>query len=64
MSEKEFIDWLKGFTQGVHHYNITPKQWDELKEKLATVNNREVTQTVTYDQTYWTTNTTIESYGN
>lgn len=37
MSETEFIDWLRGFTEGVHHYNVTPKQWDHLKEKLATV---------------------------
>lgn len=37
MSETEFIDWLRGFTEGVHHYNVTPKQWDTLKEKLATV---------------------------
>jgi len=39
MKVKNFIEWLKGFTQGVHHYNITPKQWDELKEKLDTVDS-------------------------
>jgi len=37
MSDKEFVQWLRGFAQGVHHYNITPKQWDELKEKLESV---------------------------
>lgn len=37
MTEKQFIDWLRGFTQGVHHYNLTPKQWDYLKEKLSEV---------------------------
>jgi len=37
MSNKEFVQWLRGFTQGVHHYSLTPKQWDELKEKLKTV---------------------------
>lgn len=37
MSNQEFIDWLRGFSEGVHHYNITPKQWDELKEKLSEV---------------------------
>jgi hypothetical protein len=37
MTEKEFIDWLRGFTQGVHHYNLTPKQWDQLKETLDKV---------------------------
>jgi len=39
MTSKEFILWLKGFTEGVHEYGITPKQWDVLKEKLAEVND-------------------------
>ena len=37
MTSKEFILWLKGFTDGVHEYNVTPKQWDIVKEKLAEV---------------------------
>ena len=37
MTSKEFTIWLKGFTEGVHEYNITPKQWDLLKDKLAEV---------------------------
>jgi hypothetical protein len=37
MTSKEFVIWLKGFTEGVHEFNITPKQWDYLKEKLAEV---------------------------
>jgi len=39
MTSKEFIIWLKGFTEGVHEYNLTPKQWDSLKEKLEQVND-------------------------
>ena len=39
MTSKEFIIWLRGFTEGVHEFNITPKQWDSLKEKLAEVND-------------------------
>jgi len=39
MTSKEFTLWLKGFTEGVHEFNITPKQWDILKEKLAEVND-------------------------
>jgi len=39
MNSKEFTLWLKGFTEGVHEFNITPKQWDLLKEKLAEVND-------------------------
>jgi hypothetical protein len=41
MTSKEFTLWLKGFTAGVHEYNITPKQWDLLKEKLAEVKDEE-----------------------
>lgn len=37
MTSKEFVLWLRGFTDGVHEYNITPKQWDLLKEKLEAV---------------------------
>jgi hypothetical protein len=37
MTSQEFVLWLKGFTEGVHEYNVTPKQWDILKEKLAEV---------------------------
>jgi hypothetical protein len=40
MTSKEFIIWLKGFTEGVHDFNVTPKQWDLLKEKLAEVNDQ------------------------
>jgi hypothetical protein len=39
MNSKEFVIWLKGFTEGVHEFNITPKQWDLLKEKLTEVND-------------------------
>ncbi len=37
MTSKEFVLWLKGFTEGAHEFNVTPKQWDTLKEKLAEV---------------------------
>jgi hypothetical protein len=37
MNSKEFVLWLKGFTEGVHEFNITPKQWYLLKDKLAEV---------------------------
>ncbi len=43
MTSKEFVLWLKGFTEGVHEFNITPKQWDILKDKLAEVKDNEMT---------------------
>lgn len=41
MTSKEFVLWLKGFTEAVHEFNITPKQWDILKDKLAEVKDEE-----------------------
>jgi len=41
MTSKEFVLWLKGFTEGVHEFNITPKQWDTLKDKLTEVKDEE-----------------------
>ena len=41
MTSKEFVLWLKGFTEGVHEFNITPKQWDILKDRLVEVNDEE-----------------------
>lgn len=42
MTSKEFVLWLKGFTDGVHEYNVTPKQWDLLKEKLEQVSDEKL----------------------
>ena len=39
MTSKDFIIWLKGFTEGVHQYNITPVQWETLKEELSKVDD-------------------------
>jgi hypothetical protein len=54
MSEKEFIEWFKGFSEGVHHYNITPKQWDYVKEKLSLVGKKS-SMSYIIDSSYWTT---------
>jgi len=42
MNSKEFVIWLKGFTDGVHEFNITPKQWDALKDKLKEVSEEPI----------------------
>ena len=54
MTEKDFVKWLKGFSQGVHHYNLTPKQWDELKEKLSEVGKSNNSSYIV-DKNLWTT---------
>ena len=57
MNEKQFIDWLRGFTSGVHHYNITPAKWDYLKEVLETVGKDSI---VNYSTGNWVMNHTWE----
>ena len=58
MTSKEFVLWLKGFTEGVHEFNITPKQWDTLKEKLAEVKDEERIGTPIGDGAWGTPNIT------
>ncbi len=38
MTKHDFIVWLNGFVDGVHEYNVTPKQWDILRDTLKNVN--------------------------
>ena len=58
MNENEFVNWLRGFTSGVHHYNITPAQWDHLKEKLKQVKSNNTI--ADYSVGNWTLNHTWE----
>ena len=58
MTSKEFVLWLKGFTEGVHEFNITPKQWDLLKEKLDEVKDEEKIGTPIGEGGWGTPNTT------
>jgi hypothetical protein len=37
MTPREFVIWLQGFVAATHEYSMTPKQWDEFKDKLQTV---------------------------
>jgi hypothetical protein len=39
MTSKEFVIWLKGFVTATNNYNATPKQWDDLKDKLKEVDD-------------------------
>jgi len=38
MTPEEFVIWFKGFATAANPYNITPKQWDDIKEQLEKVN--------------------------
>ena len=37
MTPREFVLWMQGFVAACNDYTTTPKQWDELKEKLQSV---------------------------
>lgn len=39
MTSKEFVIWLKGFVTATNSYNVTPKQWDDIKDKLKEVDD-------------------------
>ena len=61
MNSKDFIIWLKGFTEGVHQYNITPIQWETLKEKLKEVDTSLEPYKVTFnadEHPFWHSTTT------
>lgn len=57
MTAIEFIKWLKGFSEGVHHYNITPQQWEHLKENLKKVDNETKDNSYRKPEGWFTTNT-------
>jgi hypothetical protein len=70
MTSKEFVIWFKGFIDGAHNFNITPAQWDLLKEKVKEVNDdedffdykpNEVVSTSTGANKIWITNNTASS---
>jgi hypothetical protein len=37
MTSRDFVIWLKGFSEACHEFHPTPKQWDRLKEVLNEV---------------------------
>jgi hypothetical protein len=37
MISRDFVIWLKGFTEACNDFTATPKQWDRIKEVLDNV---------------------------
>ena len=37
MTIEEFFYWLKGFAAAANSYNVTPAQWETVKQKLEEV---------------------------
>jgi hypothetical protein len=63
MTSRDFVIWLRGFTAGAHKFNITPEQWDTLKDELAQVKdleddeNYEIGSINVSSDSYYTTST-------
>jgi hypothetical protein len=65
MTPREFVIWLKGFTQAASTFTLTPKQWDDMKEKLDQVDiNADNIKASRYqlDSTNWSTTSTINNH--
>lgn len=60
MTPNEFVIWLKGFAQAAPNFTLTPKQWDDVREKLDKVipDNYIKGTRYTLDDTNWNINTT------
>ena len=41
MTSRDFVIWLRGFSTAANGYNITPKQWDDIKEQLDKIDDFE-----------------------
>jgi hypothetical protein len=37
MTDKQFVMWLRGFTEACHHLAPTPAQWEKIIETLKNV---------------------------
>ena len=37
MTSKQFVIWLRGFSEACHHLNPTPQQWEKVIEALKIV---------------------------
>ena len=60
MTSNEFVIWLKGFAQAANNFTLTPKQWDDVREKLDRVVLDGSIKGTRYnlDTTNWNVNTT------
>ncbi len=60
MTPNEFVIWMKGFAEAANNFTLTPKQWDDVKDKLNEVILESQIKGDRYylDNTNWNINTT------
>lgn len=59
MTAQEFVTWLRGFVAGSNNYNLTPKGWDEVKDKLSSVKDSSGPASFSFGPTSTSTATTL-----
>ena len=59
MTSKEFVIWLKGFTEACNDFTATPKQWDRIKEVLDEIEDEDQGLDVEIDDWYHKPNTNL-----
>lgn len=60
MTPVEFVIWMKGIAETANPYNITPKQWEAIRERLQEV---QISKAVPIGVGGWGTTTTAgDSY--
>jgi len=64
MTPNEFIIWFKGFISAANGYNITPKQWDDIKDQINKVEVIDKWTRYTLDKTNWNVSATSEARNN
>jgi hypothetical protein len=53
MDSKDFVIWLKGFSEACHEFHPTPKQWDRIKEVLYEVEDYEDNPGINWETEDW-----------
>lgn len=53
MTDKDFVNWITGYVDGVHPYSASPKQWQLLKEEINNL-DKSCSKYILTDR--WTTN--------
>jgi hypothetical protein len=52
MTSKEFIMWMKGFTEAVHELGPSPANWQLIKDALAKVEDKNECKCTCSGKTY------------
>jgi len=46
MTSRDFCIWLKGVVVGSHHFNLTPKAWEAIRNELDLVDDTKLPEEI------------------